>query len=166
MWQGWRSWFGKIQAITSLVSRYTDELEADLQHHYGMDLLDFYRAGTALTARKMSVLISFLPPESATATAIRVTVAESGETESDGPETDPASGRWSLNELLTASMIDELRWFRFEYRNFKTEGKAGAPPDQVERPGVTVNRRRKYAGKLTRAQQFSLDPRQRGEWHE
>lgn len=165
MRQVWRSWSGKIQAITSLVSRYTDELEADLHHHYGMDLLDFYRPGTALTARKMSVLISFLPPESATATAMRVALAESGGTEDDGPETEPANGRWSLNELLTASMIDELRWLRHTYINFKTEGKAGPPPDQVERPGVKVGKKRRV-GKLTRTQQYQLDPRMRGEWHE
>lgn len=86
--------------------------------------------------------------------------------EDDGPETEPANGRWSLNELLTASVIDELRWFRHEYRNFKTEGKAGSPPDQVERPGVTVNAKHRKTGKLTKAEQFKLDPRQRGEWHE
>lgn len=42
-------------------------MEADLQHYYRIDLLDYYR-GT-LTARKLHVLIDQLPYDSATATS-------------------------------------------------------------------------------------------------
>lgn len=80
-----------------------------------------------------------------------------------GPETDPAKGRWSLAELLLAGVTDELKWLRYDYRQAKTNNNAGSPPNPVARPGVKSKQR---TGQLTRAQQFNLDPRQRGEWHE
>jgi hypothetical protein len=107
------------------------------------------------------VLISYLPPESATATAIRNAVAESGVAEPDGPESDPSKGQWDLTQLLLAGVIDELRWYRHEFRQVNSD-KPGPAPAQVPRPGVKT----KAKPRMTMEQRMQLDPRMRGEWHE
>lgn len=139
------------------MSTHAEPLEADLQRYYGLDLLDFYRPGSRLSVRKLSVLISYLPPESATATAIRRATPPGGE--GSGSDHDPADAPWSLVELLLASVIDELRWSRYEFRQANTKD-AGSPPEQVPRPGVKGKKR----GPLTADQRMMLDPRMRGEW--
>lgn len=45
-----------------------DEIEADLQRYYGLDLLDLYRG--RLSLRKVGVLIAHLPLGSATVAAL------------------------------------------------------------------------------------------------
>lgn len=42
-----------------------DVLEADLQRHHGIDLAEFYRG--ELSLRRLSVLVQYLPADSATA---------------------------------------------------------------------------------------------------
>lgn len=154
---------GKIQAITQLVIHYGDHIEADLQRYYQVDLLDLYRPGRKLSHRKLSILLSHLPPESATATAIRNTAVESGEQpESDA---DPADGQWSLQEMLLASVVDELRFSRFEFRQVNTKN-PGPAPSQVGRPGVKTKKKRRRNTAITMEQRRRLDPRMRGEWHE
>lgn len=123
------------------MNRYAEPLEADLQRYYTLDLLDLYRPGSRLSLRKLGVLISYLPPESATATAIRNWVAEHGGSEPNGPAPDPTKGQWDLTQLLLGGVIDELRWFRYEYRSVNSNQPGQAPP-QVERPGVKVEKRR------------------------
>lgn len=77
------------------------------------------------------MLIEHLPPESATMTALRnenpTTVRE------DGP--DPAEGRWSQLEVLIASLVDELRYLRHDYRVANGDKKA-KKPDPIRRPGM------------------------------
>jgi hypothetical protein len=131
-----------------------------LHRYYGLDLLDHYRPGGKLSLRKLGVLISYLPSESATATAIRNATADSvGQADADPP--DPGKGQWALNDMLLAAVIDELRWSRYEFRKANSD-QPGQEPSQVERPGVKVKRRTR----LNREQQMMLDPRMRGEWHE
>lgn len=62
--------------------------------------------------------------------------------------------------MLLASVIDELRWMRYEYRSVNSSA-AGAPPKQVDRPGVNGAKRRRKG--LTMNQRRELDPRMRGE---
>jgi hypothetical protein len=51
----------------------------------------------------------------------------------DGP--DPSKGRWSQIEMLLASLVDDVRFLRHDYRvaNGTTRAKA---PDPIRRPGV------------------------------
>lgn len=51
----------------------------------------------------------------------------------DGP--DPREGRWSQIEMLLASVVDELRYLRHEYRTANGDKKSKAP-NPVVRPGV------------------------------
>lgn len=125
-----------------------------------MDLLEVYRPGRGLGLRKAGVLISYLPPESATATAMRNDAAKRGVKAGGGEDTDPAEGQWSLQEMLTASVIDELRWFRHDFRSANSDERQQAP-SPVPRPGVKSAKKK---SKMTRAQAMMLDPRMRGEW--
>lgn len=158
MRQGGQREPGKIQAVAQVVERFADELEADLQRYYQVDLLDLYRPKSGLSYRKMSVFISFLPPESATATAIRNAAVDSGESQ-DGPSPDPSKESWSQGTMLIASLIDEVRWLRHEFRGANSNT-PGPPPSQVERPGVGGKKRRK---KMSMQDRMKLDPRMRGE---
>jgi hypothetical protein len=47
---------------------HADAVEADLQHYYHVDLADLWRSG--LSVRRLSVLISGLPQDSLTASAV------------------------------------------------------------------------------------------------
>lgn len=117
------------------MNRYAETIEADFERYYQLDLLDHYRPGRRLSLRKIGVLISYLPPESATATAIRNAVAESGVEEPAGPKPDASKGQWDLTQLLLAQLIDEIRSLRYEYRQVNSE-QPGQAPQPVERPGV------------------------------
>jgi len=44
------------------VDEHAEALEADLLHHYGVDLLDWHRG--RLSTRRLSVLIRYLPRDS------------------------------------------------------------------------------------------------------
>jgi hypothetical protein len=114
-----------------------------------------------MSYRKLGILIGQLPPESATATAMRNAVAESGGVggEEMAPEVSPSEATWSQTEMLLASLIDEVKWLRYEFRvaNSKQPGPAPSP---MERPGVKGKKRRK---RLTMDQAMKIDPRMRGE---
>jgi hypothetical protein len=119
-----------------------------------MDLLDLYR-GT-LSPRKLGVLVDFLPPESATHTALR---NEAPEPAADAAPFDAAKGRWSALEMLLATLIDETRLLRWVYVSAHSEkGASGGAPDPVRRPGAEPRRSR---GQLTPEQRRMLDPRLR-----
>jgi hypothetical protein len=90
------------------------------------------------------VLIEHLPPESATMTAIRNDNPDI--VTEDGP--DPAEGRWSQLEMLLASVVDELRYLRYEYRTANGDKKSKTP-NPIARPGVA---KPKSENKLTNDQ--------------
>lgn len=93
-----------------------------------------------LTWRRFGGLLKYLPPESATMTALRNAYPES--VNEDGP--DPAEGRWSQLEMLVATCADELRNLRYVYTSANAgKGKKPTPPDPIPRPGVDRNKRRK-----------------------
>lgn len=74
-----------------------------------------------------------LPPESATMTALRN--ANPSVVDEDGP--DPAEGRWSQIEILIASLVDEVRYLRHDYRTSHGD-KRGKRPDPIRRPGAAA----------------------------
>lgn len=86
------------------------------------------------------MLIRYLPPESATVTALR-------NTQPDGMRGgDPAEGRWSQAEMLQAATVDALQHLAWLYTCAHTPAKAPKPPkpDPIPRPGA------KAAGKQRR----------------
>ncbi|WP_037576811.1 hypothetical protein [Phaeacidiphilus oryzae] len=93
-----------------------------------------------MSLRRLSVLLEFLPPESATLTAIRRALP-AGEREKRATA-DPEAGRWSQQEMLLASVIDALR--RIEYYTLRINGaKRLEKPTPLPRPGVADPKRRK-----------------------
>lgn len=104
--------------------------------------------------RKVSHYISHLPMESATVTAMRKALDESGvELESNG---EPGGGPWSMVEMLLATVVDELRSLRYTTVQVNSDKPVGSAPEPIPRPG-TVKKRRK----LTRERAAVLDPRLR-----
>lgn len=73
-----------------------------------------------------------------------------------GEEADPSESQWSIVEMLLASIIDELRWMRHEFRQVNSAN-PGEPPKPVPRPGVKGPRKKR----LTMEQRMRLDPRLR-----
>lgn len=55
-------------ALGALLREHSDAVEADLQRYYQIDLADLWRGG--LNVRRLSVLIQFLPSDSAVAAAV------------------------------------------------------------------------------------------------
>jgi len=103
------------------------------------------------------VYAEHLPPESATATAVRNAADELPDGQrAAGPRADPGAAAWSQAEMLLAALVDELRGLRHDYASVNSD-KPGRPPDPVPRPG-TVRKRRP----MTVAQAAQLDPRLRG----
>jgi hypothetical protein len=60
--------------------------------------------------------------------------------------------------MLMASIIDEIRWLRHDYKQMNSKN-AGTAPGPVPRPGVKATKKR---AKMTLAQAMILDPRMRG----
>lgn len=122
-----------------------------------MDFLDYYRG--RISIRKLATLIDHLPGESATVTAIRNQMTREG-TMDDLPAGDPAEGQWSKDQMLTATLIDELRALRHAYATVHSpKGAAPKPPQPLRRPGAVAQTRK---SRLTMAQRRMLDPRMRG----
>lgn len=103
------------------------------------------------------MLIDHLPPESATMTAIR-NEAEKDGTLDDLPDRDPAEGQWSKDQMLTATLIDEIRALRHAYTVVHSGKNSPKAPEPVPRPGYKRRRR----SRLTPEQRMMLDPRLRG----
>lgn len=55
-------------ALGALLREHSDALEADLQRYYQIDLADLWRGG--LSVRRLSVLVQYLPSESAISAAV------------------------------------------------------------------------------------------------
>jgi hypothetical protein len=116
-----------------------------------------------MTWRRLAVLIEYLPPESATMTALRnerMRAIDAGEIEEDDmSEFDPAENPWSQVEMLLATLIDESRSFQHMY--LMSHSKKGArihSPERVRRPGI---RHKPQKRGLTEAERQTLDPRLR-----
>lgn len=76
-----------------------DVIEADLQRHYRVDLVDLWRGRISL--RKVRVLIDGLPADSRTANALA--------------GADPSDPHWPLTDAILARLTDELAALRWEW---------------------------------------------------
>ena len=105
-----------------------------------------------MTWRRMLVLVSNLPPESALNTAIRNNVPE-GELLPG----DPAKGKWSSAETLLATLIDEVRAYRADFAQVNSKNTVRRPKP-IARPGLG-----RKPGKVLDVEKLKeLDPRLRG----
>ena len=121
-------------------------------------MLDLYRPGKPLSLRKIGVLVNYLPPESATITAIRNSVTPEVAALSGEGTADPVKARWSMAEMLTATVIDELRGMRWLYISAHSDKPQGHPPEPLPRPGVASKPARRV---LSNEERMRLDPRMR-----
>lgn len=86
-------------------------MEADLQRHYGIELVDLFRG--RLSWRRLGVLVEHLPDTNATRRSLGDDAAD-----------------WGLTEHLLAAAVDCLR-----AANWQRSGK-GRQPKPIPRPGV------------------------------
>lgn len=111
-----------------------DEVEADLQRYYAVDLRDLWRGG--LTLRRVGVLLRGLPDDSLFATAMRRETPAS--TASAG---DLDAARWGMTHELLAAVIDatnQVGWAVFQ----AASSKRLPPPAPFLRPGKGAKRKR------------------------
>lgn len=92
------------------------------------------------------MLVSQLPPESATATALRVEASERPVEASAGVAlpADPEREQWSRAEQLLASVRDELHFLRYSYTvaHSAKNKKPKWTPEPLPRPGVKRKKQR------------------------
>lgn len=146
---------GKISKALWITQAYPEEIEADFHRYYSLDFVDFFRPGSSLGWRKLLVLVSHLPPESAVNTAIRRATPEST-LEDNAP--DPVKVPWSAVELLMAALIDEVRHGNWIYVQAHSEGSVPKPAP-IKRPGVSGKQKLKAISLETA---MKMDPRLRG----
>ncbi|MEV0556208.1 hypothetical protein AB0I27_22500 [Streptomyces sp. NPDC050597] len=87
--------------------------------------------------RRLRVLIEYLPPESATWTALRNELPDE-ELARQAEKGEPEKGRWSQTEQLLAAISDRLASFQYVYSCSHIESKAKwpTPPEPMRRPGA------------------------------
>ncbi len=110
-----------------------------------MNLLDLYREDRDLTWQDLEAYIGQLPPESATALAMRNAAKDDPTFEKYVPEVehDPESEQWSRQEHLLAMIRDELVTYRWVWSQSKQKQKLKWKPDPLPRPGVRSNKAKK-----------------------
>lgn len=90
----------------------------------GRSLLELYRGD--MSWRELRVFLRYLPPDSATAAAVRGLTAE--------------EEHWTIDRQLMASMVDSQNFLAaltlYVNADPKRRGKF-KPPDPIDRPGVT-----------------------------
>lgn len=97
----------KLEMLAAVAREHPDELRADLQEHYGIDL-DHARAGLH-TPSHVAALVAQLPP------GARVRVAYD------------ADAAWTLDAVLMASVRNSLNSLIWGMSDKKTRGPAPAP---------------------------------------
>jgi hypothetical protein len=106
-----------------------EELEADLQRWYRVDVRDLWTG--ILSWRRLGVLVKNLPAESATKTALRNAAPLQQVRES---ATAADYGPWSQTDMLLAELIDVARWL--QWSKTKAAEKNTDHPEPFPRPGV------------------------------
>jgi hypothetical protein len=106
-----------------------EELEADLQRWYRVDVRDLWTGD--LSWRRLGALVKNLPAESATKTALRneTPVQEVRQTASAADY-----GPWSQTDMLLAELIDIARWL--QWSKTKAAEQNTDRPEPYPRPGV------------------------------
>lgn len=131
------------------MDQFTDEVEADLQRYYGVDLRDLWRGGLSL--RRVGVLIVGLPPESLTMSALLPMMPE--QVESDKPDR-----QWSTEAQLLASVVDAVTSLTHVY--VAGHSKTSPPRWQpIKRPS---DKRQPQIRRMTQAQREALQRRTGG----
>lgn len=104
--------------------------------------MDLYKYDGSLTWRELWSLVTQLPPESATATILRL---QRRDEPAQMPEAahDYESEQWSRVEHLLAAVRDELHYLRYAF----TQANAGKTrikwkPEPLPRPGIAPKRKR------------------------
>ena len=109
----------KLGSLAAVWNAYPDELRADIQEHYGIDL-DHAAAG-AHSASHVAVLCEQLPRRSRTARAM-----------------DPDC-EWGLRETLLATAVNHMAYWRWGMADRRSRG---APPQLVGPSWVADSNRR------------------------
>ncbi|TCO56911.1 D site-binding protein [Actinocrispum wychmicini] len=112
-------------SLAGLIDKAGEEILADLQHYYQVDLRDVLVEGSGLTARRALALVRQLPPESATAAMLR-----------GGPE----FRGWGPDRYLTALLIDAVQANTYAFIAANSKRKP-PPPHPIERPDNRPQRR-------------------------
>lgn len=96
----------------------------------------------------MRVLLTHLPPQSATMTALRNRTPDS-ELDRLSREADPSKGSWSQSDMLIAQLIDAVR--ELTTVTCRLNGAKVTAPDPVARPGVAPKAGSKERGRPSAA---------------
>lgn len=80
-----------------------------------------------------------LPPESATATALRL---EGSGLVPTGPPPDPDAEQWSRVEHLLAAIRDEAHFLRYSYLSSHSKHSLRWKPEPLPRPGIKPKKKR------------------------
>lgn len=119
-----RAGAGGISGLRRLLEEHGEAVEWDVARYWpGRSLLELYRG--EMSWRELRVFLRFLPPDSATARAVR------GST----PEEDA----WTLDRHLLAAAVDAIRENTFATVKLGGDPKKTGrlrPPDPIPRPGV------------------------------
>lgn len=92
-----------------------------------------------LSWRRFGVLVQQLPPESATATALRLEDSQLPPgARPQLPPPNPEAEQWSRLEHLVASVRDELLTLRWLYGSVHSDKKLPWKPEPLARPGIAA----------------------------
>lgn len=145
-----------IARLAALVAQHGEALEADLAFR-GLDLRDLRRRGSGMTWRRLRVLISGLPPESLTLTALRNATPPEVMAEAV-KAADPGTGRWSQDQMLAAAQFDVLRLI-LHVLAAAHGAKPGKAPLPMPRPGITAPKSRRTSAEDRRRVEERLRPK-------
>lgn len=116
---------GGSAGLAELIDKYGEQILADFQSEYGLNLVEVLRPG-GMSPRQVLALIRQLPPESRTVAALR------GGDQFQG---------WGVDRYLLANVIDAINQntYAFIAANSKRKPKA---PKPVPRPSAKTQRGR------------------------
>mgnify|MGYP007086239350 CR=1 FL=1 len=116
---------GGILGLVLLITEKTAEVEADLQHYYGLPLADLFTG--LLSFRRLLALVRNLPEDSAIYRSER--------------------GPWGLIEQLLAALVDETRVGNWQRAQIHTKERL-KPPKPIDRPGIEGKQKPKMTSDL------------------
>lgn len=124
MAEAFRAGAGGISGLRRFLTEHGEAVEWDMARYWpGRSLLELYRGD--MSWRELRVFLRYLPPDSATAAAVRGLTAE--------------EEHWTMERQLMASMVDSQNFLAaltlYVNADPKRRGKF-KPPDPIDRPGV------------------------------
>jgi hypothetical protein len=123
-----RAGAGGIDGLRRFLTEYGEAVEWDVARYWpGRSLLELYRG--EMSWRELRVFLRYLPPDSATARAVR------GVT--------PEQEAWTLDRQLLASLVDAQRENTFAMVKLHGDPKKTKrlrPPEPIPRPGVQAKK--------------------------